>query len=388
MHILILGAGYGGLRVALEFERLRAGRDDLAQLTLVERNPYHQHIILLHRVATGLDNTSEVTLPLARILEQRAIRFCQGQVARIAPLQRQVLLHDGLALPYDRLVLALGGQTNYADVPGAAEHTLPLRTYDEAAQLREHILLCFQAATRTDDPTVRRSLLTFVIVGGGYTGCQLAGELAAWVRRLCREHQLPTSAVRIALVERSDTLLPQLSTAASREAERILAGRGISLHLNTSVERITEQVVHVAPHGFIRAATIVWAAGVRAPHLLAEAAFPTDARGRVLVDRYLRVVDQSAIFAIGDCAAIPDERHGTVPATASYAMRQGEHLAATLLAEATGQAPRPYEPLRLGQLVSLGPGEAVGDPLGVPASGLPVALLKQAVERWYVTTLH
>lgn len=388
MHILILGAGYAGLHAALKLDRLLAGRRNQTQITLVERNSYHQHVIQLHLVATAMINPSDAALPLHRILERHAVRLCQGQVTQIELSQRQVLLNNELSLPYDRLVIALGGQTNYAQVPGAYEHTWTLRTYTEALQLHNHIVDCFRTAARTNDPATRRVLLTFVIVGGGFTGCQLAGELAAWVRTLCREYRIPTREVRIALLERAGTLLARFGSWATQEAERVLDQRGISLHLNTQVERVEEQAVFLGDNKYIRSATIIWAAGIRAPQLLTASGLPTDERGRVLVDRYLRVIDHSLIFAAGDSAAIPDPPGGTIPATASYALRQGEHLATTLLAEATGQAPRPYEPLRLGELVSLGPGQAVGNPLGVPSSGLPVALLKQVVERWYVTTLY
>jgi NADH dehydrogenase len=389
MHILILGAGYAGLHVALELDRLRTGREDLLHITLVDRNLYHQHTVLLHLTATGANNETEAAIPLDTILQGRAIRFYQGEVTRIEPLQRRVLMHDGLSLGYDRLVIALGGQTNYAGVPGASEHTWPLRSYDEAVRLREHIKSCFRQAARSDDPAARRMLLTFVIVGGGFTGCQLAGELEALASKLCCDYGLARREVRIALLERSDALIKPFGTWASAEAQRVLEQRGISIHLNMQVERAIEQTIFVAGGKRLSAATVIWTAGIRAPHLLAESGLTDDAAGRISVDRYLRGTgpDQALIFAIGDCARVPDPLGGHVPTTASYALRQGEHLAASLLAEATGGAPSMYEPQRLGQLVSFGPGEAVGKPLGVPISGLSAALLKQAVEKWYLTTL-
>jgi NADH dehydrogenase len=285
--------------------------------------------------------------------------------------------------------VALGGQTSYAGVPGAPEHTWPLRSYDEALRLRDHITGCFRQAAQSDDPAARRVLLTFVIVGGGFTGSQLAGEVEDLTSRLCREYNLPRREVRIALLERKDTLIKPFGSWASAEAQRALERRGVSIHLNMQVERVSEQSITVAGGRRLSAATIVWTAGIRAPRLLADSGLTDDPAGRIPVDRYLRGTgpDQALIFAIGDCARIPDPCGGFVPSTASYALRQGEHLATSLLAEATGAAPRMYEPMRLGQLVSFGPGEAAGYPLGVPSSGLPAALLKQAIEKWYLTTL-
>jgi NADH dehydrogenase len=127
---------------------------------------------------------------------------------------------------------------------------------------------------------------------------------------------------------------------------------------------------------------------VRAPALLAEAGFPTDRMGRVLVDRYLRVDGQAFIFAIGDCAAVSDGRGGFLPPTASYAVRQGAHLAEVLAAEAQGKAPRAYEPVELGEVVSLGPNDAIGNALGVPVVGYPAVLLKRGIEEYYRATIE
>jgi NADH dehydrogenase len=389
MHILILGAGYAGLHTALNLSKRLAGRDHLAHITLVERNLYHQHLVLLHLVATGSEETSEAAISLDWILRRRAVRLHQGEVTRIDAAEQHVQMADGLALHYDRLVVALGAQTNDAGVPGVAEHTWPLHSYNQAVRLRDHIRSRFHAAANTGDPAARRALLTFAIVGGGYTGVQLAGELAAWVRRLCEETDISRREVRIALIERTDTLLQPFGEWADAEAQRVLAGRGVSLHLDTAVERVSDQVIHMAGGKYIRAGTIVWVAGIRAPDLLAESGLTTDRMGRIIVDRYLRSTgpNESRIFAAGDCASIPDEWDNPVPATASHALRQGEYLGDTLWAEITGREARPYQPQWLGQVVSIGPGAAVGTPLGAKVEGLPAALLKQAIEKWYLTTL-
>jgi NADH dehydrogenase len=389
MHIVILGAGYAGLHTALNLSTHLEAHNDAAQITLVDRNLYHQHLILLHLVAAGMENTSEVVLPLDTILRHRAIRFHQGEVARIAPQDRYVRMRDGLALHYDRLVIALGSETNYAAVPGAAEHSWPLYSFVQARRLRDHIRECFQQAAQTDDAATRRTLLTFTVVGGGFTGCQLAGELTEHARQLCRAYGVSSRDVRIALLERKGILLAQFGAWATDEAARTLRQRGVSIHLNMQVERVEERKIVVEGGKVIHTATVIWAAGIRAPQFLSESGLTTDQRGRVIVDSYLRGIgpDQSRIFAVGDCAHIPDPEGGIVASTASNALRQGEHLAQTIFAEMQGVPPRAYAPQRLGALVSLGPGAAVGDPFGVPASGLPVALLKQAVEKWYFTTL-
>lgn len=389
MNIVILGAGYAGLRTALDLDRHFREHGGDGSVTLVDQNAYHQVIQELHLTATAGIHSLEAIYDLKRLIGDRAIRFVQARVKAISPLHREVQLADGQSLSYDRLVLALGGETAYRNVPGAREHSLALRTYAEAIALRDHVIDQFSAAAKEHDPARQRQLLTTAIVGGGYTGCQLAGEMAAWVDQLCQDTGAPRSEVRIALIDRGKMLLKQFGSWATHQAERSLDRHGVSIYLETAVEAVEPGLLRVSGGRILRAGTIVWAGGIRAPRLIADAGLPTDQAGRAIVDRYLRVVDQAAIFALGDCAAIPNDVEGTtVPANASYAMRQGSHLAETLIAEMMGQAPRAYEPLHLGELVSLGPDDGIGNPLGIPVTGYPVLLMKKGVEQFYRASIE
>jgi NADH dehydrogenase len=387
MQVLILGAGYAGLRTALSLEQLVGEQGVDVQITLVEQNPYHQIIQVLHRTAVAAKDDG-AAIALADILKGRRITLAQGRAARIDPLQRCVELADGTVLGYDRLVIALGGESDDRGISGAREHTLPLRSYADALAIRERLTSSYAAAAAEEDPARRRALMTTAIVGGGYTGVQLAGEIADWADTLCARTGAPRGDVRVALLERNNSLLPQFGAWADRDARRILDSKRVSVYLELPVERVEPGVLFVAGGKRLRAATLVWAGGFRAPSLIAAAGLPVDAQGRAVVDRYLRVEDQALIFAIGDCARVRDPASGwLVPATASYAMRQGEHLAASLLAEVQGRPPAAYEPLKLGEIVSVGTDYAIGDPLGVPLTGMPALLLKKGIETWYRSTL-
>jgi NADH dehydrogenase len=386
MQIVILGAGYAGLRTAIDLDRLLRARGLADSVTLVDQFPYHQLLQVLHKAAADAIDHSAITYELGPLLAKSGVRFVQGRIAAIDPLAREVRLDGGSTLAYDRLVLALGAETAYFGVPGAYEHTMPLRSLDDATRLRDHLGATFLAAARTTDPQEQRILMTTAIVGGGYTGCQLAGELAAWADDLCAATGAPRSEVRIALLDRSPELLQQFGSWATSVAEQVLDQMGVSVYLNTMIEAVEPRALRVTGNKVLRAATLVWAGGIKGPALLAAAGLPVDHLGRVLVDRYLRVHEQALIFALGDCAAIPDGAT-TVPATASYAMRQGTHMAETLLAEIEGAAPQIYQPLKLGELVSLGPDYALGNPMGVPVTGYPAVLLKKGVETWYRTVL-
>lgn len=388
MKVVILGAGYAGLRAALDLDTAMGEHGVDGEVTLVDQNPYHQVIQVLHLTATAGAEAQKAIIDLGPLLAGRRVRLVRGRAERIEPLERRVVLADGAALPYDRLAITLGAGTSYSGVPGAAEHSLTLRSFDDALRLREHVIGRFGEAARATDPKQQRILLTTAIVGGGYTGCQLAGELAAWAPQLCQDLGAPRGEVRVALLDRSPQLLKQMGAWAGAAAERALDRRGVSVYLGTTVERVEAQAISVDGGRVLRAGTIVWAGGISGPPLLRAAGLPTDQFGRVLVDRYLRVRDQALIFAAGDCASVPGPQGETVPATASYATRQGEHLAEVLVAELLGRAPRPYDPLPLGELVSLGPDDAVGDPLGVPICGQPALLLKKGVEQYYKSTLR
>lgn len=387
MRIVILGAGYAGLRTALDLARLRRAYGLDTTIQVVDQNPYHQLVQLLHLTATAGITDQKSIYQLDTLFRGREVERIEGRVEAIHPLERRVVLNTGQTLEYDRLVLALGSETAF-QVPGAREHTLPLRTFSDALKLRKHLIEQFTRAASITDPTELRITMTTAIVGGGYTGCELAGELAAWADDLCRQTGAPRKEVRIALIERENHLLPHLGTWASNEAVRRLERLGVNTFLQTPVVQVEPQRLRFADGRLLRAGTIVWGAGVRAPALLAEAGFPTDRLGRVLVDRYLRVQGHATVFAIGDCAAVPDGRGGTLPPTASYAMRQGEHLAEILAAEARGEAPRAYEPVELGEVVSLGPNDAVGNPLGVPITGYPALMLKRGIEEYYRATIE
>lgn len=387
MRIVILGAGYAGLRTALDLARLRRAYGMEITIQVVDQNPYHQLIQLLHLTATAGITDQKSIYQLDTLFRGRGVERIEGRVEAIHPLERRVVLNTGQTLEYDRLVLALGSETAF-QVPGAREYTLPLRTFSDALKLRKHLVEQFTRAASITDPTELRITMTTAIVGGGYTGCELAGELAAWADDLCRQTGAPRKEVRIALIEREGHLLPHLGTWASNEAVRRLERLGVNIFLQTPVVQVEPQRLRFADGRLLRAGTIVWGAGVRSPALLAEAGFPTDRLGRVLVDRYLRVQGHATVFAIGDCAAVPDGRGGTLPPTASYALRQGEHLAEVLAAEARGEAPRAYEPVELGEVVSLGPNDAVGNPLGVPITGYPALMLKRGIEEYYRATIE
>lgn len=386
MKIVILGAGYAGLRVALDLAAARAQNQIAAELVLVDRNDYHQVVTWLHRAATDAVPLERARVPLRDLFSPQHLTFVQAEVRAIRPDQRYVLTDAG-PIEYDRLVIALGSDTVWPEVPGLRRAALPLRWWEDAQALREHIIEQFAAAAGTNSPEERRCRMTVVVAGGGYTGTQLAGELAHWTPALADQFGLPLTDIRLLLIEMQARLMPGWRPKLSRRATDILRRKGVDVRVNTPLKRVDGRLVTVGhPDGSeetICAGTLVWAGGTRAPVLLAEAGLPTDAAGRVRVNRFLQAQGQPQIFVVGDSAFYLDGRD-PLPATASHALRQGEYVAGVLIAQSQGKSIEPYQPVSLGLLVSLGGTDGVGDALGVPLSGLPAGLLKEGVERWYL----
>lgn len=388
MHVVIVGAGYAGLRTAIDLDRLRkVHRLDSLQLTLIDRLPYHQVMQVLHQTAMAAEAPERSRYELRELLGRRAIRCIEAALTTLDPVGQRMTLSTGETISYDRLVLALGAETAYGAVPGASDHTFALRSVADAEHLLTHVRAQYRRAAAASDATEQRIALTFAIVGGGYTGVQVAGELAHQSAMFAREAGLAQNETRIALLDRGPFLLRQMGEWAGRDAQRTLDRMGVDVLLNTAISSVEAKKIHLVGHRVLRAGTIIWAAGIRPPTLLQTSGLPTDAAGRVIVDTFLRVKGQSTLYAMGDCAAVPDGTSLT-PATASYAMRQGAQLAEIIAAELRGSTPEPYTALHLGELVSIGPDYAVGVAMGVPVTGPAAHVLKKGIEQYYRSTIE
>lgn len=385
MKIVIAGAGYAGLRVALDLAAARQqGRLGTAEVVLVDRNDYHQVVTWLHQVAAEAVEPARARIPLRELLPEGAIRFVQARVEGIEPAVQRLLTSAG-AIDYDRLVVGLGADTLWPDIPGLREHAFPLRWWEEAVALHRHIEAQFRRAGAVQEPAVQTCLATIVVIGGGYTGTQLAGELAHWLPELADRYGLPLRAIQLTLVEAKERLMPGWERRAAERAATMLRRKGVTVRLGTALERVDAQSVTLAGEQSC-AGTVVWAGGVRAPALLGAAGLPTGPGGRVRVNQFLQAEGYPAIFVAGDSALYLDGDE-PLPGTAAHALRQGAYIAEVLVAEAQGLPFEPYAPTRLGMLVAVGGVDAVGDALGVPLTGLPAGLLKEGVERWYLTTI-
>ncbi|MFI5874515.1 NAD(P)/FAD-dependent oxidoreductase [Streptomyces sp. NPDC051445] len=379
-RIVIVGAGFAGYRAARTLAREARGRADI---TLLNPTDHFLYVPLLPQVAAGILEPRRVTVPLSGSLRQ--VRLVLGEAGRIDLDARTVHCTnpegDTGTLGYDRLVLAAGSVNKLLPIPGVAEHAHGFRSLPEALYLRDHLTRQVELAASGADATERAARSTFVVVGAGYTGTEVAAQGKLFTDALVRAHPSRTGMrPRWLLLDVASRVLPELDGRLSRTADRVLRERGVEVRMRTSVKEATRDGVLLTDGEFVDTRTLVWCVGVRPDPLAESLGLPLE-RGRLLVEPTLQVPGRPEVFACGDAAAVPDlERPGEyTPMTAQHAWRQGkvagQNVAASLGAGGGAAGLRPYRHKDLGFVVDLGGVQAAANPLGVHLSGPAAALV-------------
>jgi NADH dehydrogenase len=358
-HIVVLGAGFGGLTFCKQLEL----KD--AVITLVDRTNYHLFQPLLYQVATCGLAATDIAQPIRTILSDRPnVTVLLDKVTSFNLAQKRVMLQNN-TLEYDYLVLALGGQTGYFGHAEWEEFAPGLKTLDDALRIRSRVLLAFEQAENELDVSEHDKLMTIVIVGGGPTGVELAGSFAELTRTvLHREFRRidPTQA-RIILIEGSPAVLSHLPPELSASAQRQLEALGVQVRTATRVKNIRDGEVELENGEVIRAGNILWAAGVSASSLTKKLGVVLDRTGRVKVNPDLSVPGHPEVFAIGDLAAVMQENGKPVPGVSPAAMQMGQHVARILTWEirfGAGTIPRPaFKYWNKGTMATIGRSAAV-----------------------------
>lgn len=332
VHVVVLGAGFGGLIFCKEFKH------PSARVTLVDRTNHHLFQPLLYQVATSGLAAPDIAQPVRSILSQNEdVTVLMDEVKSIHLNEKRVML-GGEELNYDYLVLALGGVTSYFGHHEWEQYAPGLKSLDDALQIRRNILLAFERAERTADEEERRRLMTIVVVGGGPTGVELAGAFAELSRTVLVDdfRRIDPSQARVILIEGSPRVLNHLPEQLSESAARQLAALGVELRTGCRVNDIRPHEVHVErPDGIevIRAENIIWAAGVSAVPITSTLGVELDRAGRVKVLPDLSVPSHREVFAIGDLALVMDEKGKPVPGVSPAAMQMARYVAGILESE-------------------------------------------------------
>jgi len=365
-RVLIVGGGFGGLYAARAFKR------QAVDVTIVDRRNHHVFQPLLYQVATAALSPGDIASPIRWILRhQRNVEVLLGEVARIDPAASTAHLADGAALAYDYAIVSAGATHAYFGHDAWRPFAPGLKTLEDALEMRRRVLLAFERAERESDPARRVSELTFVIVGGGPTGVELAGALAEIARKSLAHdfrHFDPGSA-KIILVEAGPAVLATFPAPLREAARHDLVRLGVDVRVNTMVTNVGPGFVDAAG-ARIAAETILWAAGVAASPLGATLGAPTDRAGRVLVQPDLTIPGHPNLFVIGDLASLNGEDGKPLPGVAQVAMQMGAHAAHNVLRAIAGQPLRPFKYRDYANMATIGRASAVGDFHWVQVKGL------------------
>jgi NADH dehydrogenase len=370
-HVLILGGGFGGLAAA----RGLAGAP--VRVTLIDRQNHHLFQPMLYQVASAALNPSEIATPIRALLRnQRNVEVLLGEVRRVDAAARQVELTDGEVVEYEYLVVATGVQTTWFRRPEWAALTLGLKSLEDAVRAREQVLRAFERAERETDPERRRALLTFVVVGGGPTGVEMAGALAELRSyALARDfRRIDPREATIILVEGGPRLLPAFPADLGERAAKHLMELGVEVRTGTTISDITPTSVS-AQGWMVRTHAIVWAAGTTTTTLISTLGAEQDRAGRAIVGADCALPNRPEVFVVGDAAAIGDGRGGVLPGVAQVALQGGQHVARCILADLAGR-PRPvFRYVDKGSLAVIGRGQAVAHIWKAEFEGLPAWLI-------------
>jgi NADH dehydrogenase len=369
-RIVIVGAGFAGFTAARKLARLSRGS---AEIVIINPTDYFLYLPLLPEVTAAILEPRRVTVSLSETLP--GVRVILGHVDDFDLDGRTVTFHDPEGgtgtLGYHRLVIAVGSVNKLLPVPGVTEYAHGFRGIPEALYLRDHITRQIEMANTAADPAERAARCTFVVVGAGYTGTEVAAQGVLFTEALTRRRETLRGRPRWLLLDTAERVLPTLDSRLGTAADKVLRERGVELLLKTSVQEASERGVQLSDGSFVATRSLIWCVGVRPDPLVADLGLAT-AQGRLVVDEFLNVPGQPDVYACGDAAAVPDlTRPGQLTAmTAQHATRQGA-LAARNVAAALGRGKRRrYKHHDLGFVVELGGLDAAASPLGVPLSGL------------------
>jgi len=384
--VLILGAGAAGLGVALELKKASAGAPGL-EVTLVDQRNYHHPLPFIWHVVSGSVEPGHISFPLHALLRRRSaegpVKFRQSRVQSI-DVEKKVVSTDAGKLKWDYLVVALGSATNFFGMADVEENSLSFKSLKDAVDIHNRILDNYEAALLERNEERRRELLTFVVVGGGPTGIELAAAIQDFVRKaLVRDYPSLMPQTRVLLVEAQDALLSGFGAKVSELAISRLRSRGIEVLLKTRISKAWSAGVQTADGQTIPTRTVIWVAGVKPMDIVESLPFEKAKGGRIVVNQYLEVTESPGVYVLGDCAYSLQE-NGSVPypPTQQVAIRQGPACARNIVRAMRGQEQRPFRYKFKGQVIYMGRNLVVAQLGNRVFDGFAAALLRRVYYLW------
>ena len=371
-RILILGGGFAGLHAAMRLDSTLA-RDLDIEITLINRDNFFLFTPMLHEVAASDLDLTNIVSPVRQLLKR--VSFFAGEVDAIDLKRKQVKVSHGFDrhhhdLPYDHLVIGVGSITNFFNLPGLEERALTMKSLGDAIHLRNRVIALLEEADTECCADIRGPLLTFVVAGGGFAGVETVAALNDFARQAIRYYSnLREDMLRVILVHPGPVILPELDEKLGRYAQKKLPERGVEVQLNTRVSGVSERGVQLSSGEMIETRALIWTAGT-SPNPVLDALPCQSGVGRLKVNEMLQVPDWPGVWAVGDCALVPDRNTGNFhPPTAQHALRQGKVLAHNLIASVRGGTMKRFSFSTIGQLAAIGRRAGVASIFGMNFSG-------------------
>jgi NADH:quinone reductase (non-electrogenic) len=373
-RIVILGGGFAGVYTAMALDRLSRRRRDDTEIVLVNRENYFVFQPMLPEVISGSIGLTHMVIPIRKLCPRVTL---YSREAEAIDLDKKLIITSPGVRPnpslirYDYLVLAPGTTTDFSGYPGFQEHAFPFKTLGDALVLRNHLLHTLEEADIEEDQELRRQLLTYVVIGGGFSGVEVAAAMNDFLRKVARSYKyLLPEEIRVVLIDRGKRILSEMGEGLASYAESLLKRRRLEIRLNTKVKGATAEGVFLEDGSKIPTRTLISTVPAGVPPIIMGLPIEKDKRGRILVNEFLEVRGRPDVWALGDCAWIPDRATGDrCPTTAQYAVREAERAAKNIYAAIYGGEKTPFVFSALGKLGSLGHYSAVAEVLGVKFSG-------------------
>jgi len=374
--IVILGAGVAGIRAALDLEKKIDSR--MGRVILVDENDYHQYLYKIQEVCNKDYEEKDIIVPLSRLIKGKKIEFIKTSVRTVDP-ERRVVETTGGEIPYDILVIALGSHIAYFGIEGLEENSLTLSSFEAAKEIRSRIEELFKEAERTGAPP------NIVVGGGGFTGVELAGEIADWYPILCREHDIEKPQYYVSIVEMMPTILSGWDEGLVLKGQEVLSEIGVQLVFNDAISRVSEGRIELKSGRTLEPALFIWNGGVLGDPACGSA-FEIKGR-RLSIDEYCRAEGHDSIYVAGDSACATNSEGHPLPPTAHIAMVHGELVARNIASSLRGAPLRPYVYKHIGEIVTLGRTYAIGDLYGLKFKGALAKFMKKIVHWWYLYSI-
>lgn len=380
--IVVLGAGYGGLMTVTRLQK-QLGNNE-ADIVLVNKNDYHYETTWLHEASAGTLHHDRVRYDISSVIDKSKVEFVQATALKVDHQAKKVILENG-ELNYDYLVVALGGVPETFGITGLDKYAFSITNVNAARQIRDHIEYQFATYKAEEEEEKKQERLTIVVGGAGFTGIEFLGELGNRIPELCEEYDIDQNLIRVVCVEAAPTALPGFDPELVKYAMAHLERKGIEFMIGTAIKEATPEGIIVAKGEDeteeIKAATVVWAAGVRGNPLIEASEFE-NMRGRVKVEADLRAPGLSDVFVIGDCSlVINEEINRPYPPTAQIAMQQGEVVAANITKLVKGSTHLDTFTFdNKGTVCSLGDDDAIGVVFGKKVTGTKASFMKKMID--------